>query len=73
MSAGFSGGAHLCEASGDVSVAHDIEGAHAVGIPVLAVASNTHTLDELASHRPWRVMRTLPGRPEFEALLAAGH
>ena len=52
---------------------HDIEGAHAVGIPVLAVASNTHTLDELASHRPWRVMRTLPGRPEFEALLAAGH
>jgi phosphoglycolate phosphatase-like HAD superfamily hydrolase len=50
---------------------HDIEGAHAVGIPVLAVASNTHTVDELASHRPWRVMRTLPAQPEFEALLEA--
>ena len=50
---------------------HDIEGAHAAGIPVLAVASNVHSLDELAEHEPWRVTRVLPTPAEFEALLDA--
>jgi phosphoglycolate phosphatase-like HAD superfamily hydrolase len=50
---------------------HDIEGAHAAGIPVLAVASNTHSLHELAAHHPWRVMPMLPTPAEFAALLDA--
>ncbi len=50
---------------------HDIEGAHAVGIPVLAVASNTHTLDDLGAHRPWRLFSTLPAPAEFAVLLDA--
>ena len=50
---------------------HDIDGAHASGIPVLAVASNTHSLDELAEHHPWRVMPALPAPAEFEAVLDA--
>jgi phosphoglycolate phosphatase len=49
---------------------HDIDGAHAIGVPVLAVASNTHTLDELDAHRPWRLMPALPAPDAFEALLA---
>jgi phosphoglycolate phosphatase-like HAD superfamily hydrolase len=50
---------------------HDIEGAHAIGVPVLAVASNVHTLDQLSSHRPWRAMTALPSTAEFAAMLAA--
>jgi phosphoglycolate phosphatase-like HAD superfamily hydrolase len=50
---------------------HDIEGAHAIGVPVLAVASNTHTIDELRAHDPWRVMPALPPPDAFAALLAA--
>jgi phosphoglycolate phosphatase-like HAD superfamily hydrolase len=49
---------------------HDIEGAHAIGVPVLAVATNTHSLEELASHRPWRAVPVLPGRDEFAALVS---
>jgi phosphoglycolate phosphatase len=48
---------------------HDVDGAHAVGIPVLAIASNTHTVEELAMHRPWRVLPALPAPEEFELLL----
>jgi phosphoglycolate phosphatase-like HAD superfamily hydrolase len=50
---------------------HDIEGAHALGVPVLAVASNTHTLEELAAHNPWRVMKALPAPLAFQGLLTA--
>lgn len=50
---------------------HDIEGAHAVGVPVLAVASNTHSMDELGSHYPWRVMSALPDAANFAEMLAA--
>jgi len=50
---------------------HDIEGAHAIGIPVLAVASNTHTMEELGAHRPWRLLPALPSVAEFTALLEA--
>jgi phosphoglycolate phosphatase-like HAD superfamily hydrolase len=49
---------------------HDIDGAHAIGVPVLAVASNTHTLEELCAHQPWRALPALPGVEAFEALLA---
>lgn len=50
---------------------HDIEGAHAIGVPVLAVASNTHSLDELQSHRPWRAMSALPDVTNFAEMLVA--
>lgn len=50
---------------------HDIEGAHAIGIPVLAVASNAHSLDELSAHRPWHVLPALPDPETFEGLLDA--
>ena len=50
---------------------HDIHGAHAVGVPVLAVASYTHTLDELRELRPWRAIPSLPEPDGFEALLGA--
>jgi phosphoglycolate phosphatase-like HAD superfamily hydrolase len=48
---------------------HDIHGAHAVGVPVLAVATHTHSLDELQELRPWRAMAALPGTGEFSDLL----
>jgi phosphoglycolate phosphatase len=48
---------------------HDIEGAHAIGVPVLAVATNVHPLDELAAHQPWQAMATLPDCDAFAALL----
>lgn len=49
---------------------HDIHGAHAVGVPVLSVASHTHTLDELRELQPWRAMAALPEVEEFSDLLA---
>jgi len=49
---------------------HDIDGAHAIGVPVLAVATNTHSLEELAAHRPWKALSELPNPVAFEALLA---
>jgi len=50
---------------------HDIEGAHAIGVPVLAVATNTHSLDELSAHSPWRALPGLPPADTFQALVAA--
>lgn len=47
---------------------HDIEGAHAIGVPVLAVATNTHSLEELAAHRPWKVASVLPAWDEFQLM-----
>lgn len=48
---------------------HDIHGAHAVGVPVLSVATHTHSLEELHALGPWRVMARLPGAGEFGELL----
>jgi phosphoglycolate phosphatase-like HAD superfamily hydrolase len=48
---------------------HDIEGAHAIGVPVLAVATNTHSLDELAVHGPWQTTPVLPGVEAFARLI----
>ncbi len=50
---------------------HDIEGAHAIGVPVLAVATNAHSLDELQAHHPWRAVAELPDVPGFADVLAA--
>jgi phosphoglycolate phosphatase len=49
---------------------HDIEGAHAIGVPVLAVATNAHNLDELGAYAPWRVLPRLPEPADFGALIA---
>lgn len=48
---------------------HDVEGAHAVGIPVLAVATNAHSADQLASHGPWQVLPVLPPPDAFATLI----
>lgn len=48
---------------------HDIHGAHAAGVPVLSVATHTHTLDELRELGPWSAMAALPGVEEFERIL----
>ncbi len=48
---------------------HDIEGAHAIGVPVLAVASNTHAIDELQALKPWHAVPALPAPDAFTALL----
>jgi phosphoglycolate phosphatase-like HAD superfamily hydrolase len=49
---------------------HDIEGARVAGIPTLALATNTHTVDELEAHRPWLTLPALPEPEAFRALLA---
>jgi phosphoglycolate phosphatase-like HAD superfamily hydrolase len=48
---------------------HDIEGAHSVGVPVLAVATNVHTLDDLAACHPWQARPALPDVLEFARLI----
>lgn len=49
---------------------HDIEGARLAGVPTLALASNTHTIEELEAHRPWLTLPALPDVEAFRALLA---
>jgi phosphoglycolate phosphatase-like HAD superfamily hydrolase len=48
---------------------HDIEGARAIGVPVLAVATNVHSMGELAAHNPWQARATLPDVAEFARLI----
>lgn len=48
---------------------HDIEGAHAVGVPVLALATNINSAEELSSYAPWRTIAPLPGRHALLPLL----
>ena len=50
---------------------HDIHGAHAAGVPVLSVATHTHTLDELRELRPWRAIDRLPEVDAFSSMLKA--
>ncbi len=50
---------------------HDIEGARAIGVPTLAVATNTHTFEELQGHHPWRTLRELPAPADFAGILTA--
>jgi phosphoglycolate phosphatase-like HAD superfamily hydrolase len=44
---------------------HDIECAAAIGARTVAVATGGYSLDELASHRPWRAFAELPPADEF--------
>lgn len=48
---------------------HDIECANAIGARTVAVATGGYSLDELESHRPWRVFSELPSADEFVRLI----
>ena len=48
---------------------HDIECANAIGARTVAVATGGYSLDELESHRPWRVFSALPSADEFVRLI----
>jgi phosphoglycolate phosphatase-like HAD superfamily hydrolase len=48
---------------------HDIHCASAIGARTIAVATGGYTLDELASHRPWRVFPELPAADEFVRMI----
>ena len=48
---------------------HDVDGATSIGAKTIAVATGGYTLDELASHRPWRVLQELPNAGEFLQLI----
>jgi phosphoglycolate phosphatase-like HAD superfamily hydrolase len=61
---------HLAEMLVVGDTPHDIEGARLAGVPTLALASNTHTIEELEAHRPWLTLPALPDSQAFRALLA---
>jgi phosphoglycolate phosphatase-like HAD superfamily hydrolase len=44
---------------------HDIDCANAVGARTIAVATGGYTLEELETHRPWRLYAELPSPEEF--------
>jgi phosphoglycolate phosphatase-like HAD superfamily hydrolase len=48
---------------------HDIECADAIGAKTIAVATGGYSIDELRTHRPWRIFSELPSPREFTALL----
>ncbi len=48
---------------------HDIHCANAIGARTVAVATGGYSLDELESHRPWRVFAELPPAGEFIQLI----
>jgi phosphoglycolate phosphatase-like HAD superfamily hydrolase len=48
---------------------HDIDCAKAIGARTVAVATGGYSLDELESHRPWRVFSELPSAREFVSLI----
>lgn len=48
---------------------HDIRCARAIGVRALAVASNAHSVEQLAAHDPWMVLDRLPTPTEFAARL----
>jgi phosphoglycolate phosphatase-like HAD superfamily hydrolase len=50
---------------------HDIDGARAIGVPALVVATNVHSLDELQAAHPWHALPALPVPAEFARLLDA--
>ena len=51
---------------------HDIECAHAIGAPTIAVATGGYTRAELEPHHPWRLFEELPGPSEFIRLIENG-
>jgi phosphoglycolate phosphatase len=48
---------------------HDIDCAAAIGARTIAVASGVYNAAELHAHGAWRVLQTLPGPRDFEALI----
>jgi phosphoglycolate phosphatase-like HAD superfamily hydrolase len=51
---------------------HDIHCANAIGARTIAVATGGYTMEELAAHRPWRVLAELPPPGEFTMLIERG-
>jgi phosphoglycolate phosphatase-like HAD superfamily hydrolase len=47
----------------------DVACGDAIGARTIAVATGSHSADELAAHEPWRVLPELPPRPGLRALL----
>jgi phosphoglycolate phosphatase-like HAD superfamily hydrolase len=48
---------------------HDVECANAIDARTIAVATGGYSLEELASHAPWRLFAELPPPDQFVALL----
>jgi phosphoglycolate phosphatase-like HAD superfamily hydrolase len=51
---------------------HDIECAESIGARTIAVATGGYSVEELASHRPWRLFEELPPVDEFVELIDNG-
>jgi len=48
---------------------HDIDCANAVGARTIAVATGGYTIEELETHRPWRLYAELPSPEEFLSVI----
>jgi phosphoglycolate phosphatase-like HAD superfamily hydrolase len=48
---------------------HDIHCAKAIGARTIAVATGGYSMEELAAHRPWRLVAQLPAADEFLQLI----
>jgi len=48
---------------------YDIEGANAIGVRTIAVATGGYSVEELQTHHPWRVFQELPPPEEFLDLI----
>ena len=48
---------------------YDIEGANAIGVRTIAVATGGYSVKELQTHHPWRVFQELPPPEEFLDLI----
>jgi phosphoglycolate phosphatase-like HAD superfamily hydrolase len=48
---------------------HDIECANAIRAKTIAVATGGYTVDELATHSPWRIFEALPPPDQFFGLI----
>ena len=51
---------------------YDIEGANAIGVRTIAVATGGYSVDELSAYRPWRVFEELPSPAAFLKLIEVG-
>jgi phosphoglycolate phosphatase-like HAD superfamily hydrolase len=48
---------------------HDVEAANAIGVKTIAVATGGYSVEELSTHRPWRVLEQLPPVDDFVRLV----